>query len=462
VLLPFAVRAGFQLGIDLTEAAAPARAGAAAVAVVEALGRTALEQFLQEAINLAFGQLQDLLPNVTDLLSDPERAEADIEALIASLKTLGADLEKLADIPVLDVQQWLPVLLVCIDDVENILAPAALESDVVQAALEALTLLWCGGQLMTRIISWVTDPARVGGDIFAAPVVTPSGGMVARTVAWGVGTEVGGQLYLTDLVQYLLEVGAQQLVGTTSPAVGEALSWVQRATNIQAGETVQRLLTELVSPSPEAAAALIEALTGFIVVELRDAVLPGLLASMRDAHPEDEALAILIDELVAPLLSAVATTVLPRLGELDDSDQLERMKETLSGVLLQVFTRFLLSGFNVLLAHGMQTGAPELRTVGQAIHDAGEQHPDFAALASVAATAVVGIGITPNDAQTLLNLAADVLETLDGPPREGFVNAMRVAMAMGLTTQEMRQASLDVLLQNWRSTRTLVTCLWSE
>ena len=78
-------------------------------------------------------------------------------------------------------------------------------------------------------------------------------------------------------------------------------------------------------------------------------VVPRLLDPMKAADPDNEPLALFIDELVKPNLVALPLVVLPRIAELGTPEMEVRFREALSAVVLQSLQRFVLSSVDVLL-----------------------------------------------------------------------------------------------------------------
>jgi hypothetical protein len=224
------------------------------------------------------------------------------------------------------------------------------------------------------------------------------------------------------------------------------LSWLGAALGSQAGGLARRLLVELVDPAPDEVQRLLRTMSEAFSQAIDEEVVPRLLDPMKAADPDNEPLALFIDEVVTPTLVALPLVVLPRIAELGTAEMEVRFREALSAVVLQSMQRFVLSSVDVLLEHALNEGEGALRDTGRHIGDLGRQAPAFGVIATVATGAILPFSITPADAEAILVLSADIIHLWNTEQREPLLQATGALLALGLATEDTRNATFDQLL----------------
>jgi hypothetical protein len=446
-LLPLAMRSTFQLGIDLAGTDSAGQRSVAAASMVKSVVREAQEQLLRAAVDIAVGQLGRLLGTPTTTQAFLKLAPAKLYRAMADFDTLRKQFEQLTSVQVTEVDRWLAALVACLPPLEDLLAIGALPPAVTDECRKALALFWSAATLVNRVVSWVDDPARGAGELFGAtPVAVPANSTIAAYVASRIGKPAGSALTFADLVRFVLGLDLEAQLRTASPEVADALSWLGSALGSQAGGLARRLLVELVDPAPDEVQRLLRTMSEAFSQAIDEEVVPRLLDPMKAADPNNKPLALFIDELVKPNLVALPLVVLPRIAELGTPEMEVRFREALSAVVLQSLQRFVLSSVDVLLEHALNEGEGALRDAGRYIGEMGRQAPAFGVIATVATGAFLPLSITPADAEGLLVLSADIIHLWNTEQRQSLLDATGALLALGLATEDTRNATFDRLL----------------
>src|SRR5207248_2011240 len=142
-------------------------------------------------------------------------------------------------------------------------------------------------------------------------------------------------------------------------------------------------------------------------------IVPKVLNPLKANDPDNEALHLVIDELVVPLLVALPIVVLPNLPQVGTEEGRVRLREALSGILIQSLGQFVLATADIMLHHGLEQAGQSLRDTGKAVRAAGESSPICAAVASAGLGTVLPIAPTPGDIDRILQIAAQVVDSID-------------------------------------------------
>jgi hypothetical protein len=446
-LLPLAMRSTFQLGLDLASTDSAGQRSVAAASMVESVVREAQEQLLRAAVGIAVGQLGRLLGAPTTATALLTLGEDGRNRAIDDLLALRKQLELLASVQVTEVDHWLAALVACLPPLEDLLSIGALPPAVTDECRKALALFWSAATLVNRVLSWVDDPARGAGELFGVtPVTGPDNSTIAAYVARRIGKPAGSILTFADLVRFVLGFDLEAQLRTASPEVADALSWLGSALGSQAGGLARRLLVELVDPAPDEVQRLLRTMSEAFSQAIDEEVVPRLLDPMKAADPDNEPLALFIDELVKPNLVALPLVVLPQIAELGTPEMEVRFREALSAVVLQSLQRFVLSSVDVLLEHALNEGEDVLRYTAQEIDNVGEEHKFFSVIATVATGAILPFSITPADAEAILVLSADIIHLWNTEQRQPLLDATGALLALGLATEDTRNATFNRLL----------------
>jgi hypothetical protein len=446
-LAPVAARLPFQLGLDLAGMGPANAVDGGARSTVHAFIRTAQEQVLQIALDLVSAQLSDLFRNLIDVRALVERPQDEMNELIERLTALRDQAERLEALSPADRKLWLNAFHELVDLVDGFLASGLLPSDLKDDLSEPLVFLWAAGRLVARAVSWSSDPLRGVGEAFGqAPIETPSSGVLAARAAALLGKNPGAPLTFGDFVSILVRSDIASDLAQAAPFASDLLTWISQTLGTPIEQLIEPLFGTLAGPSGDAARTLLETLTPRLETAIHDEILERLLPQLKAQNPDDVALTTLLDDFVGPALAAVTRAVLPTLAALDTADEIVRLREALSSVALQTLLGFTLTSADVLLERAMTLGSGSLRGIANDVRQLAEGHPAQAALATIASEAAFPGGLTPAEAADILDLAANMLELLNGDPRRGLVEVHRALIRLGLGDDAGRLVSYQAML----------------
>jgi len=444
LLLPMAAGTLFELGYSIATASGDEAEAQARETITTAFVREAQQVFLRTVFDAAMERLAGAvaLPEVAALARGLTGDRRD--ALLAHLVDLRDALGRLDAVPwlgaVVDIVSELDALLA---DVEPDLPPATTER-----ARHAVALVWAAGTLLARVAAWRDDPSAAVGSIFGTTPVPELSGSAASYIAASLGLPADRALTLADLARFIAGQDIGDALSAAAPWSGAVLDFVRDALATPAGELAQKLLVDLADPAIEATDAVLQAIAAVMTTAVRDHVVPDVLQPLKEADPSNVALAAFVDEMLAPMLTALPLVVLPRVPTLDDPDERLRLTEALSSVLLQSLTRFVVVCADVLLQRGLEEGAAAMRVVGTDIETMGDRSPAFGVVAMAASRAVLPVAVTPRDAKGILDLAADVMEMWNDRGRGPTLQAARAVLDLGLANEDAREARLAAILDS--------------
>ena len=446
ILVPLAVQIPFQVGLELAKIAPDQQRSIAVASVVTTFMRSVQDLLFSTAINAGLEKLGDLLidQEVIDGLND--LAEDERNEITQIFFDIIAAVDRISAIPLVHIQEWLQEFVIIIERLEAVLAFDILTEPKSRDLRHVLALCWASAQLLARLQSWMTDPSRRVVELFGPQVtIAPTGGMIGSYILSRIGKVADSPIVFADLITFILNINLDKEVRQAAPAVSDVLDWLGKALSISPDSLVADLLLRLIEPNEEDAKAILAALAPAIDAAVQNEIAP-LLALIKASDPDNQAIAIIVDELLSPSLAALPRVFIPQIAMLGTPEAGIRFREALSSVALQTLTRFMITSTDVLMAHGMREGELVLHDLGEDILRLGEQHPEYAGIVAVASHAVVPGGITPREVSELLILAGDILGLLKGEPREGLTEAMQILVALGLSTAETRNLTFDALL----------------
>src|SRR6266487_3183257 len=216
------------------------------------------------------------------------------------------------------------------------------------------------------------------------------------------------------------------------------------ALGVPPDQVLETFLVTLVQPGGVQAQQLLTSIGEALRHAVQDQVVPLLLVPMKQHDPGNKGLQLLVDQIVVPLLVSVPAVVVPGLGAAATEEGARRLREAISGVLLQVIGQFVVEAVEVLLEFGTERSEQAVRDAAAAVAAFGHDSPILALMASAAATAVLPITPTPADVEAVLELAADVgaiVHDTQGP----VLDAAGTVLALGLGAEATRQATFQAL-----------------
>jgi hypothetical protein len=443
VLVPLATRLLFRLGGQLagTEHAAADTAGS----VVGSFVRQGQHALLAGLGDWSFRTLGELLAGtgaqraVFDL--DEDR-RAQLKLVVEDLSARAATLE--ARSPVAGIDAWLLDLLDCLGPLDALVGTGVLPHDVEDVCHRAVGIAWAAGVLTHRVLQLAQGTAPPGASFGATPAHAPAGGSIPARVAKRVGRPAGQALTLADLVTYVVGEDPIQEARTALPELGHVLDWLAGALGVPPDQVLETFLVTLVQPGGVQAQQLLTSIGEALRHAVQDQVVPLLLVPMKQHDPGNKGLQLLVDQIVVPLLVSVPAVVVPGLGAAATEEGARRLREAISGVLLQVIGQFVVEAVEVLLEFGTERSEQALRDAAAAVAAFGHDSPILALMASAAATAVLPITPTPADVEAVLELAADVVAIVhdtQGP----VLDAAGTVLALGLGAEATRQATFQAL-----------------
>lgn len=442
VMLPLATRSAFEAGVAL--ASGPADGSTATRSVAESFGREAQEVVLRAVLDFATEALLDAfqgnqLADAWVALPDQKR-----EAVKEELRTLVTALEALDGVDPADVDRWLPASLAAVGPMGSLLDLGLLPRHAEGLFRDAMAYFLASATLVERLYRWLALPEASRGSVFGtAPVSVPNNSAVAAHIAARIQKPAGSALTHADLVRFLVGGDPIRWVRSISPVVSGAIDWLEDILQLESGEFLEYVMTELLPPDEAAVEGLLQRMgTGFGDA-LRDEVLPKLLKPIKDES--DEAVGLFLDTVIVPTVAAFPAVILPRLTELDDEEGVLRFREALSAVLLQTVSKLMLAALEVLLDHALTQGHQAIRAASEEVEDLGEQFPAFGAVAAVASRAFLPISINPDDLAGLLRLAADATERWNDNHREPLFDLIEVLFALGMSDESTRAQTLTTL-----------------
>jgi hypothetical protein len=446
IILPAATRTFANLGFTLARTAVEQHQAAGTTAVIEAFASQAQEAILRALFDLAIDLLRDqfgavgVLDALTDL-DDDDRAPV-VEALTA----LHDRLTDLSAVDFADAEAWLATMLSCVSAAEVVLSRGVVPGPGLPGVRQGLALMWAGGTLANRVVAWFRNPARGITALFgSSPAPVPDNSSTAAFVAQSLNKPAGTGLTFADLMTFLVGQDPIEELTERLPAARDVITWIRAAFASPAGDILQRLLIDLAAPEDLDVEELFESLGEACATAIAEEIVPNLLDPMKQQDPDNEAIALVIDELVIPTLVGLPLVVLPRVPELGDADVAVRLREALSAVLLQSLSRFVMAAVDVLLEHAMTEGEGAIRQVGAIVEEAEEQAPGFATVAMAASGATLGISVTPQDVVGILDLVADAVQLCNDELRRPLLEAVGAMLSLGLSTEGTRAATLATL-----------------
>ena len=443
VLVPLATRLLFTLGGQL--ASAEHAAGDTARSVVGSFVSQGQHALLAGLGDWSFQTLGELLAGtemqraVFDL--DEDR-RAQLKLVVGDLSTRAGALE--ARSPVAGIDAWLLDLLDCLGPLDALLGTGVLPDDVEDVCHRAVGIAWAAGVLTHRVLQLAQATASSGVSFGATPAHAPSGGSIPARVAKQVGKPAGQPLTLADLVSYVVGEDPIQEASTALPELGHVLDWLAAALDVPPAQVLETLFVTLAQPDSVQAQQLLTSIGEALRHAVQDQVVPRLLVPLKQRDPNNKGLQLLLDQIVVPLLVSVPAVVVPGLGAAATEEGARRLREAISGVLLQVIGQFVVESVEVLLEFGTEESEQALRDVADTVAAFGHDSPILALMAAAAATAVLPITPTPADVEAMLRLAADVVAIVhdtQGP----VLDAAGTVLALGLGAESTRQATFQAL-----------------
>src|SRR6266567_4439434 len=364
------------------------------------------------------------------------------ELLAEDLSARAATLE--ARSPVAGIDAWLLDLLDCLGPLDALVGTGVLPHDVEDVCHRAVGIAWAAGVLTHRVLQLAQGTAPPGASFGATPAHAPAGGSIPARVAKRVGRPAGQALTLADLVTYVVGEDPIQEARTALPELGHVLDWLAGALGVPPDQVLETFLVTLVQPGGVQAQQLLTSIGEALRHAVQDQVVPLLLVPMKQHDPGNKGLQLLVDQIVVPLLVSVPAVVLPGMGAAATEEGARRLREAISGVLLQVIGQFVVEAVEVLLEFGTERSEQAVRDAAAAVAAFGHDSPILALMASAAATAVLPITPTPADVEAVLELAADVVAIVhdtQGP----VLDAAGTVLALGLGAEATRQATFQAL-----------------
>ena len=447
ILLPLAGRSAFELGVLLAWQPPQQHKDAAARSVVRSFVGEAQELLLRHVFDLGLTKVRDLLGGEStrttfDGLTGEaqDRVRSDLLALKDAVVRLDA-LEHARG------SEWLDAVVACLEATEALVEHGLIEGSAADEIKQALALAWSAAVLVDRAAAWAEQAA--GGQLFPSSLLAPvpNNSTVGAHVAAAIAKPAGSGLTLADLVTFMVGVDLVAELRAMAPAVADTIDWLEAAlAALPDQDLVHALLVSLTAIDQQSANALLASMGEAFGQAIHDRVLPDLILPIQQADPQNQALAALLDDVVAPTLTALPGVVLEHIPDLGSEDAGRRFREALSAVLLQSLGQFLMATVDVLLAHALDQGTQSLREASEAVGQFGEQSPGFSLIASAAAGAVLPVTPTPADVRDLLALCADIVQLWNDHEREPVIRAASELLRLGLDSDATRGTSLATIV----------------
>ena len=275
---------------------------------------------------------------------------------------------------------------------------------------------------------------RQGGDSAAATYVA------ARF------DKAAGTLTLVDLVQFVIGVeDLEAKLNEALPEVAGVLQWFEDVLGVPPAEVARQLLVQLVKPTPARMAELLDTLATVAKRVVENELLPHLIDPLKQAHPDDLALALFLDEIVAPVLISLPVAILPNIAHLGSPDAALRFREAISAVLFQTLQRLVFTGVDVIVERALRDGEQAMRDLGRVIVQTGPGSSEYNAMTTLASQSELGFVLSPADAQTLLGFGADIARLLNDRVRPALLGATGRALDLGLAVPASREIALRTI-----------------
>ncbi|HEX7168635.1 MAG TPA: lamin tail domain-containing protein [Acidimicrobiales bacterium] len=443
VSVPLATRTLFRIGLELVGSPDGAQArDASNDAVLDALFQQTQTVVLEALAEMAFAELGRQVRGLVGPQLNVDEAQR--VAMLAALDDLDAALDTLAATDAATPEAFIAAIAPVVAAVEALARGGGFDAS---AALDAAAALWTAAVLAERVSHWYDAPDRDVNDLFgAAAAPFPVGSALAAHVARRIGMAPGRAVTLADLVEFLVEeTHILDELRSFAPELADGIDWLSGLLGGLPSDLL-RVALRGTPASPDTRAALATRVGTALGAAVRDEVVPRLLAPMKAQQPNAKGLHLVIDELVTPMLVALPGVVLPALATLDDEEDVRRMREAVSALLLQLVGRLTIATVDVLLEHALNEAEEATNAVLAIIDDIDEEWSGFGAIATVAARAVLPVSLNIDDVKGLLRLAADVMSLVNDEQREPLMDVLGQLIRMGLATDAGFDAAMDTLL----------------
>ena len=447
ILLPLAGRSAYELGVLLAGPLPQKQKDAAARSVVRSFVGEAQELLLRHIFDLGLTKVRELLGGESTRTTFEGFTGETQDRVRSDLLVLKDAVVRLDTLEHARASEWLAAVVACLEATEALVEHGLFAGTVADEIKHGLALAWSAAVLLDRAAAWAEQAA--GGDLFPSSLLAPlpNNSTVGAHIAAAIAKPAGSGLTLADLVTFMVRVDLVAELRAMAPGVADTIDWLEAAfAALPEQDLVHELLVTLTAIDQQSADALLGSMGAAFGQAIRDRVLPDLIVPLKQAEPENKALASLIDEVAVPTLTALPEVILAHIPDLGSEDADRRFREALSAVLLQSLGQFLVATIDVLLAHALDQGTQSLRDASDAVGQLGEQSPAFSLIASAAAGAVLPVTPTPADVRDLLALCADIVQLWNDHEREPVIWAASELLRLGLGSDATRGASMAMIV----------------
>ena len=379
VLLPGLIGSCVGLGRQLatSRSSATARSNAGGVLMASTLANS-LDVVLRAAVDAGLDTVRSLLKGSTlleNIVDVPDKDEAldAVEALRGALAHLdGAD----AGVPA----QWVGALLDCVGAVDRLITLPGLSPALAVSINPEVALVWAAAALVEKVMTHASVQGTAATSLLdGAPEHDP--GPALREI-------YGGSVTYRRLAGFLADTLDDRLAEI--PELAPAMALVGRLIGHDTG-IIAALIDLAGRPAASAADVALHLVERTVASALKDDLLPVLHDAVAQELPATQAF---VDDLVEPVLTALANVMPTVLASLESADERMRAREALSSVVLTALGDAIVALARAVLGHAVTNAAPAADQVAAEIR---QQGTSSAAYQQVAA-AGQGNAVAPDTA----------------------------------------------------------------
>jgi hypothetical protein len=432
LIFPLAVRAAIDAGFDLAEVTPQSVAAGGAgqrtvVAVVDAVVHEAQVYLLRALFELGATRLAAALGSddlVTALQGLAAQARAEVVESLRQLDQAIDTIEAATAQPSLEA--WLSSVVAFLEPAERVVTLAGMTGADREAVEAGLALLWSSAVLLKHCL---TTP--VGQWLTAELAESRDGSAVAARVATEIAKPAGSGLTVLDLVRYVATTDPLDALETEFPVMSPVVAWIRGALGARGATPFQRIFEDLSPGNAVVADGLMPGLARAVSDVVEERIVPDLLERLGRADPS---VGRLIDEAVTPCITAFGKLILARLGELDDLDDVRRLREQISANLLALLSRYVLAAFDVLLERALDEAGDSMRRAGDEVSALAGGSPVFGIAIAASSLGLLGTSLHPDDVRDALHLAADAIDHWAATQRKPLFELLQALVGLGLIT----------------------------
>ena len=444
LLVPLASRALFELAASLVATAVGDHPTASPKQVVQSFLSDARAFVMQKVFEFGIGELHKLLAQFAPVLQNFNfTSTVQQKDALDAISGVRDAVKELMSTSLSSPDPWLEAALSFVGAFDNFLSIGLFDTSELPSWQILTADIWAGAILLRAGLEWQGAQSGQAGFSLTASVQVPRGdSTVAAFVASKVGKSPTATLTLEDIVNYLVKQLPDSAIVASVPELAKVFTWLKGALSSLSSQQADNLLHFVLLSTDDISPAQIQTFLAQLSPAVVDAVDKQLVPNILSRLSSNPQVADLISQIVTPTLKSVGQVILPNLANLGTEAAARRLREAVSSVLLQHFTRLIMGSVRVLTEVGMKQAIPAAHTLATEIENQGSSHPLFNELTIAASAVLLGEPLTPVDLANVLRVSEAVLRVAK-PAFPKILDDLEAVISLGLTMGQPDGADLE-------------------